>query len=102
NPLENDFAIAEEVTVKGERTKRPDLVLYVNGIALAVIELKKGSIPVSEAIRQNLDNQENRFIKTFYSTVQLILAGNDTQGLQYGTTKTTEKYFLKWKEENYT
>lgn len=101
NPLENDFAISEEVTVKGERTKRPDLVLYVNGIALAVIELKKGSIPVSEAIRQNLDNQENRFIKTFYSTVQLVLAGNDTQGLQYGTTKTTEKYFLKWKEENY-
>ncbi|WP_276372701.1 HsdR family type I site-specific deoxyribonuclease [Chryseolinea sp. H1M3-3] len=102
NPLENDFAIAEEVTVKGERIKRPDLVLYVNGIALCVIELKKGSIPVSEAIRQNLDNQENRFIKRFYSTVQLVLAGNDTQGIQYGTTKTSEKFFLKWKEENYT
>ncbi len=102
NPLENDFAIAEEVTVKGERTKRPDLVLYVNGIALCVIELKKGSIPVSEAIRQNLDNQENRFIKRFYGTVQLVLAGNDTQGIQYGTTKTSEKFFLKWKEENHT
>lgn len=101
NPLENDFAIAEEVTVKGERTKRPDLVLYVNGIAIGVIELKKGSIPVSEAIRQNLDNQENRFIRTFYSTVQLVLAGNDTQGIQYGTSKTSEKYFLRWKEENY-
>lgn len=101
HPLENDFAIAEEVTVKGERTKRPDLVLYVNGIALCVIELKKGSIPVSEAIRQNLDNQENRFIKRFYSTVQLVLSGNDTQGIQYGTTKTSEKFFLKWKEENY-
>jgi type I restriction enzyme, R subunit len=102
NPLLNDFAIAEEVTVKGERTKRPDLVLYVNGIALCVIELKRGSIPVSAAIRQNLDNQENRFIRTFYSTVQLVLAGNDTQGIEYGTTRTSEKFFLKWKEENYT
>jgi type I restriction enzyme R subunit len=100
-PEENDFVLADEVTVKGERTKRPDLVLYINGIALCVIELKKGSIPVSEAIRQNLDNQENRFIKRFYSTVQLVLAGNDTQGIQYGTTKTSEKFFLKWKEENY-
>jgi type I restriction enzyme R subunit len=101
HPLENDFAIAEEVTVKGERTKRPDLVLYINGIALCVIELKKGSIPVSEAIRQNLDNQQNRFIKRFYSTVQLVLAGNDTQGIQYGTTNTSEKFFLKWKEEHH-
>ena len=39
---ENDFYIAEEVTVVGGNTKRPDLVIYVNGIALAVIELKLG------------------------------------------------------------
>jgi len=39
-PLENDFAIAEEVTIKGENNKRPDVVLYVNGIALGVLELK--------------------------------------------------------------
>jgi type I restriction enzyme R subunit len=63
NPLENDFAIAEEVTVKGENTKRPDVVLYVNGIALGVLELKRSIVSVSEGIRQNLDNQTSRFIK---------------------------------------
>jgi type I restriction enzyme R subunit len=101
NPLNNDFAIAEEVTVKGEKSKRPDVVLYVNGIALGVLELKRASVSASEGIRQNLDNQQHRFIKPFYSTVQTVLAGNDSQGLYYGTTKTSEKYFLKWKEDKH-
>ena len=48
NPLNNHFAIAEEVTVSGEHTKRPDVVLYVNGIALGVLELKR-SIGVGRA-----------------------------------------------------
>ena len=101
NPEKNDFAIAEEVTVKGEKSKRPDVVLYVNGIALGVLELKRASVSASEGIRQNLDNQQHRFIKPFYSTVQVVLAGNDSQGLYYGTTKTPEKYFLKWKEDKH-
>ena len=58
NPEANDFAIAEEVTIKGEHKKRPDLVLYVNGIAMGVIELKRSSVSVTEGIRQNLDNQK--------------------------------------------
>ena len=58
NPGNNDFAIAEEVTVTGENTKRPDLVLYVNGIALGVLELKRSTVSVTEGIRQNLDSQE--------------------------------------------
>jgi len=61
-PLNNDFAIAEEVTFKGENIKRPDLVLYVNGIALGVLELKKATQSVAKGIRQNLDNQESVFI----------------------------------------
>jgi len=102
NPLKNHFAVAEEVTVKGENTKRPDIVLYVNGIALGVLELKRASISSSEGIRQNLDNQQHRFIKPFFSTIQTVLAGNDSQGLFYGTTKTPEKFFLKWKEDAHT
>jgi type I restriction enzyme R subunit len=101
NPLNNDFAIAEEVTLSyGEHThtKRPDIVLYVNGIALGVLELKRSTVSVSEGIRQNLDNQKPIFIKPFFNTIQFILAGNDTEGLMYGTIETTEKYFLKWKE----
>lgn len=100
-PLKNNFYIAEEVSIKGENDKRPDIVLYVNGIALAVLELKSSTVSVSEGIRQNLDSQESIFIKSFFNTVQLVAAGNDTQGLRYGTTKTSEKYYLTWKEDSY-
>lgn len=75
--------------------------MYVNGIALAVLELKRASVSVTEGIRQNLDNQQHRFIKPFFSTVQFVMAGNDSQGLHYGTTKTPEKFFLKWKEDKH-
>ncbi|CRX37574.1 type I restriction endonuclease subunit R [Estrella lausannensis] len=104
NPENNDFAIAEEVTVKGvdskSHTKRPDVVIYVNGIALGVIELKRSTVSVSEGIRQNLDNQKSIFIQHFFSTIQLVMAGNDTEGLRYGTIETPEKYYLTWKEES--
>lgn len=99
NPDANDFAIAEEVTVKGENKKRPDLVLYVNGIALGVIELKRSSVSVFEGIAQNLDNQKKDFIRNFFTTMQLVMAGNDTQGLRYGTIETTAKHYLEWKED---
>lgn len=101
-PEANHFAIAEEVTVSGagatSSTKRPDIVLYVNGIALGVLELKRSTVSVSEGIRQNLDNQKSMFIRPFFSTMQLVMAGNDTEGLRYGTTETREKYYLQWKE----
>ena len=98
NPLNNHFSIAEEVTVKGEHKKRPDIVLYVNGIALGVLELKRSSVSVTEGIRQNLDNQKKSFIRNFFTTIQIVMAGNDTQGIRYGTIETTEKYYLEWKE----
>ena len=66
NPGNNDFAVAEEVTVIGENTKRPDLVMYVNGIAMGVLELKRSTVSVSEGIRQNLDSQKKEFIRPFY------------------------------------
>jgi type I restriction enzyme, R subunit len=98
NAAKNDFAIAEEVTITGEHTKRPDLVLYVNGIALGVLELKRSTVSVAEGIRQNLDSQKKAFIRPFYATVQLVMAGNDTEGLRYGVIETPEKYYLAWKE----
>ena len=97
-PANNDFAIAEEVTVAGKNTKRPDLVLYVNGIALGVLELKRSTVSVTEGIRQNLDSQKKEFIQPFFATVQLVMAGNDTEGLRYGVIETPEKYWLRWKE----
>ena len=98
-PQKNYFALAEEVTVSGKHEKRPDLVIYVNGIALAVIELKNSRKGVEWGIRQNLDNQKDDFIPHFFTSMQLVLAGNDTQGLRYGTIQTPEKYYLKWKED---
>lgn len=98
HPLKNHFAIAEEVTIHGQATKRPDIVLYVNGIALGVLELKRSVVSVSEGIRQNLDNQKKEFIQAFFATQQLVMAGNDTEGLRYATIETPEKYYLTWKE----
>jgi type I restriction enzyme, R subunit len=106
NPEANHFAIAEEVAIKPASSdgaakaygKRPDIVLYVNGIALGVLELKRSTVSVSEGIRQNLDNQKKIFIQQFFSTMQLIMAGNDTEGLRYGAIETAEKYYLAWKE----
>jgi type I restriction enzyme, R subunit len=98
-PEKNHFAFAEEVTVRGDRIKRPDIVLYVNGIAIGVLELKRSVVSVSEGIRQNFGNQRDEFIKDFFATIQLVMAGNDTEGLRYGTTETPEEYYLNWKEE---
>jgi len=102
DPHRNDFAIAEEVTIPGatttDATKRPDIVLYVNGIALGVLELKRSTVSVAEGIRQNLDNQKALFIEHFFSTIQFVMAGNDTEGLRHATIQTPEKYYLTWKE----
>jgi type I restriction enzyme, R subunit len=98
-PEKNHFAIAEEVTLRGNHERRPDIVLYVNGIAVGVIELKNSRVSIGEGIRQNLSNQQPEFNEWFFSTVQFIFAGNDSEGLQYGTIGTKEKYFLKWKED---
>ena len=98
NPMENDFQIAEEVTIHGASDRRPDLVVYVNGIALAVIELKRSTVSAHEGIRQNIRNQQDGYIPRFFTTIQLLFAGNDTEGLHYGVIKTPEKFWLRWKE----
>ena len=99
NPQANDFAIAEEVTLRGNLERRPDLVLYVNGIAIGVIELKRSAVSIGDGMRQLLSNQQPEFNAWFFSTVQIVLAGNDTEGLRYGTLGTPEKMFLSWKED---
>ena len=107
HPENNHFAVAEEVTVKSADlanaakagTKRPDVVIYINGIALGVLELKRSTVSVAEGIRQNLDNQKKEFIQPFFSTMQWVMAGNDSEGLRYATIETPEKYYLRWVED---
>jgi len=94
----NHFVVVEEVTVAGQHNKRPDVVLYVNGLALATLELKRSKVAVSEGIRQTIGNQRPEFIRSFFSTVQFVFAGNDVEGLRYSVIDTPEKYWLEWKE----
>lgn len=95
----NEFAVAEEVTIKDNSERRPDLVVYINGIAMAVIELKKSTVSVSQGIRQNLSNQNEHFNKPFFTTIQFVMAGNTGEGLRYGAIATLEKYYLEWKND---
>ncbi len=98
----NDFYVAEEVTVlryDNRTTKRPDLVLYINGIAVAMFELKKSSVSIGEGIRQMLTNQKKENIQGFFNTMQLLMAGNESEGLKYGVVETPEKFYLQWRED---
>lgn len=96
----NEFAIAEEVTLKGGHERRPDIVLYINGIAVGVIELKRSSVEIGDGVRQLITNQEEIFNKGFFSTVQLVWAGSDASGVRYGTTGTPEGFFVEWKDDD--
>src|ERR1017187_8057055 len=98
DPQANDFAVAEEVTVVGQHVKRPDVVLYVNGIAVVTLDLKRSVVAVSEGIRQTIGNQQPDFIRSFFTTAQLVMAGNDVEGLRYAVIDTPEKYWMAWKE----
>ena len=102
DPLNNFLHIAEEVTVRkqtlGEEHRRPDVVIYLNGIAVAIIELKKATVSVEDGINQNWRNQQEGQIPQFFSTAQLLIAGSESQGVYYGTTLTPPKFYLHWKE----
>ena len=99
HPDKNDFALAEEVTLKGGYERRPDIVLYLNGLAVCMMELKRRSVEIGDGVRQLITNQEEIFNKEFFGTTQLLLAGSDSQGLRYGTTGTPEQFFVEWKDE---
>ena len=96
---QHDFAISEEVTIWAQNKTRPDIVLYVNGIALGVLERKRSTFPSPKGSGKMRDSQK-QLIRQIYSTIQFIAAGNDTQGLAYGAIDTKEIYYLHWKEVN--
>ena len=97
HPEHNGFALAEEVTIRGGYERRPDIVLYLNGIAIGVIELKRSSAEIQDGVHQLITNQEEIFNLGFFSTVQLVFAGSDSQGLRYGTATTRAEFFVEWK-----
>ncbi|WP_414664203.1 type I restriction endonuclease subunit R [Horticoccus sp. 23ND18S-11] len=99
DPDKNEFALAEEVTLKGGHERRPDLVIYVNGLAVGVIELKRSSVEIADGVRQLITNQEPIFNLGFFATAQLLFAGSDSQGLRYGTATTPEQFYVEWKAD---
>lgn len=111
NPPANRFAIAEEVSFIDPLTgshSRPDIVVYVNGIALAVIELKRSIITIQEGIKQHLSNEID-LIPSFFTTVQFTIAANrtndtgdrDNNGFRYATILTPAKFWTPWKRDNH-
>lgn len=99
--LKNRFAFAEEVSYIDPLTglnKRPDIVVYVNGIAIAVIELKRSLVNIEEGIKQQLSNQID-FIPSFFTTTQFTVASNDGVEFKYGTVGTPLPFWCKWKKD---
>lgn len=102
HPENNRYHLTEEYAVERQgtdSTRRPDIVLFVNGIPLVVIECKSSSEkdPIEQAISQNIRNQKEGEIPHlfYYSQIVLGVCGNDAK---YGTTGTDAKYWSGWKE----
>lgn len=100
----NVFHVTEEYVVErtgSHKTRRPDIVLFVNGIPLCVIECKRPDIkdPIEEAISQHIRNQRDDEIPKLFLYSQLLMgvAMNDAK---YGTTATAMKFWSVWKERN--
>lgn len=101
NIQNNVFHITEEFEVKRrnteekEKTRRPDLVVFVNGIPLGIIELKKASVSIEDAIEQMIRNQEEGDIRQLFKFSQLLLCANN-ESIKYATVETSKKFYLTW------
>jgi type I restriction enzyme, R subunit len=109
NPATNSWDVTEELEVlsaRGSHHRTPDIVCFVNGLPLVVIEAKRpegshfGEPMVAEGISQQLRNQRADEIPQLYATAQLLLAVSGTEA-RYGTTGTPKKFWAKWREEEF-
>lgn len=103
NISNNVFHITEEFSVMRSTSKehyRPDLVLFVNGIPLCIIECKRPDMkePLKQAISQQIRSQQEDGIRNLYVYSQLLLSLSCNQAL-YGTNATPEKFWAKWQEK---
>lgn len=110
HPENNQFYFTEEFTVLrsgGVETRRPDIVCFVNGIPLAVIEAKspaghsKKGPTIDEGISQSIRNQLNDEIPQLFAYSQILLSINGHDG-RYGTCHTPMKFWAAWREEDIT
>ena len=109
HPENNVYHITEEFVVEREgshKTRRPDIVCFVNGIPFVVIECKRpdlktkdGGLPYEEAVSQMLRNQKVGEIRQLFVYSQILLALS-TNHAYYATTNTDKKFWSVWHEEN--
>lgn len=98
NPLNNSFHVSVEFVASGKQDIRPDIVCFVNGIPFAVIENKKSSVEIKEAINQISKYQSPEYCPRLFTYTQLLVCTNKNE-LQYGTTGTGNKFYAVWKEK---
>lgn len=101
HPEDNDFYVTEEFSVlrmNGKDYARPDIVLFVNGIPLAVIECKDASVPIIQAISQNIRNQKPDYIPQLFKFMQIVMAANKNE-TKYATCGTPDKFWSTWNEQ---
>lgn len=101
HPENNDFYVTEEFTVlrmNGKDYARPDIVLFVNGIPLVVIECKDASVPIIQAISQNIRNQKPDYIPQLFKFIQIVMAANKNE-TKYATCGTPDKFWSTWNEQ---
>ena len=105
NLQNNDFYVTEEFEVsranqgEAQKHRRPDLVLFINGIPIVVIELKKSSVSFENGIKQLEKEQGKDEIAHLFKYIQLTIAANGS-GARYGTTGTPFKFYSVWKEQD--
>lgn len=101
-PENNVYHVSEEFSVLRSGSVehyRPDLVLFINGIPMVVIECKSPRIkdPIDKSIEQHLRNQQEEGIRSLYQYANLVM-GLATHEAKYGTTATTKEFWSFWKE----
>ena len=105
NLQNNDFYVTEEFEEsranqgEAQKHRRPDLVLFINGIPIVVIELKKSSVSLENGIKQLEKEQGKDEIAHLFKYIQLTIAANGS-GARYGTTGTAFKFYSVWKEQD--
>lgn len=98
-PGSNTFHVCAEFELSENHERRPDIVLFVNGIPFAVIECKRESVQVAEAVGQMIRNQGRNETPRFFLFPQLLIAAN-VRELKYGTMLTPAKFYTHWKEKD--
>lgn len=93
-----EYSVSRQTLNERDKTRRPDIVLFINGIPFGVIELKKSSVETEQGISQMIRNQLKGEIPHLFKFTQILLAGNN-HSPKYATTGTPKKFYATWEED---